>query len=241
MLRERFLNKNMFLRVFSSMVLLFTAYICLKEKKTFMYVLFIIYIMMLAEWMNMAFKSSNENKLLNAVMGVSLIGFSFFCCSKLFFNYYQYLVLSIIFIIITDVFAMIGGKLLMGPKLVPKISPGKTWSGLITGISACIIIFELMNFCPRFFLNYIVNLYKLANNLVEQVSCISVIILFSIISQFSDILVSYFKRKFGVKDSGKIILGHGGFLDRFDGWLLTLIFTLFSVSIVYKYFPKYII
>jgi phosphatidate cytidylyltransferase len=237
MLQKKFAPSNTLLRVISSVILCCIAYCCLKEGIIFLFCFFAIYIGMLVEWVQMACKVNNKNKILNCIIGIFLIGLSCLSGYNLFIKYYFCLIFSITLVIVTDTFAMLGGKLLQGPKLVPKISPSKTWSGLFIAILACIIFFELMNFYPKFFLNYIINLSNTADNVIDNIKCIIIISLFPLVSQASDILESHFKRKFGVKDSGKIILGHGGILDRFDGWLLTLPFTLLFTSILCKCFP----
>ena len=112
-----------------------------------------------------------------------------------------------------DIMAMFGGKLIGGVKLAPKISPNKTISGFLTGIiSACIVI-NLLTLIPSYQLpgmlhknNFVLSLY---------------ILLLAMIAQASDLLISYFKRKFKIKDTGTLIPGHGGVLDRFDSIILT--------------------
>jgi phosphatidate cytidylyltransferase len=105
---------------------------------------------------------------------------------------------------------MIGGKTLEGPKLAPKISPNKTWSGLICGCLAsatvCFLSGELLN------ISLPINLfiYGLGN---------------AVVAQISDLFISFFKRKCSIKDTGTLIPGHGGVLDRFDG-------TMFSAALL---------
>jgi len=97
---------------------------------------------------------------------------------------------------------MLGGKTFGGPKLARKISPLKTWSGLLCGCIASATVWDMGYY--YFDLNRLsVNplFYGFINGLVAQIS---------------DIFVSYFKRKSDIKDSGNLIPGHGGFLDRFD-------------------------
>jgi phosphatidate cytidylyltransferase len=107
----------------------------------------------------------------------------------------------------TDVGAYVAGKSLGGPKLAPRTSPNKTWSGLIGGALAAAAA---------------------GTGLVWAVdgaySLIMVAIggfLFAVLSQISDLVESAVKRHFHVKDSGSIIPGHGGVLDRVDGLVLT--------------------
>ncbi len=112
-----------------------------------------------------------------------------------------------------DTFAMIGGKNLRGPKLAPKLSPNKTWSGLIVGVTAAGTFAALLRTIPHFNMD---NCY-----LLDQTHLILSAMFIAILAQMSDLFISYFKRKFGVKDSGVLIPGHGGVLDRFDSIILT--------------------
>jgi phosphatidate cytidylyltransferase len=119
-----------------------------------------------------------------------------------------------------DSFAMIGGKKFKGPKLAAKISPNKTWSGLIIGVLAAGLSVFFLSLLPGFNLSgyYFLNEHHL----------IIASILLALIAQMSDLFVSYFKRKFAIKDSGSIIPGHGGVLDRFDSIILTAPLLLLS-------------
>jgi len=102
----------------------------------------------------------------------------------------------------TDTFAYAGGSLLKGPKLVPSISPNKTWSGSIVGL----IGGTAVGFGTSFWL-------------VPFVFHIPAIIILVLIAQGGDLLESLVKRWSLVKDSGVLIPGHGGFLDRLDSFL----------------------
>lgn len=105
----------------------------------------------------------------------------------------------------TDIFAMIIGKNLQGPKLAPKISPNKTWSGLIAGILASALVSGVFAFCLKSPYPFMFIIWGA---------------LFAVIEQIGDLIESAYKRVFKVKDSGQLIPGHGGVLDRIDGLLL---------------------
>jgi phosphatidate cytidylyltransferase len=105
----------------------------------------------------------------------------------------------------SDIGAYVIGRLLGGPKLAPAISPGKTWSGAIGGLASAALagVAVAAGFSP-------------------EISVLHVVALgvgLGIISQAGDLLESALKRHFGVKDSGRIIPGHGGLLDRLDALL----------------------
>ena len=116
------------------------------------------------------------------------------------------LLVSVACIIIScDVGAYIVGRIIGGPKLAPAISPGKTISGAFGGLLSAMIVASLLS-------SYITSLS--ANAVMAG--------LVIVLSQVGDLSESHFKRRIGIKDSGSIIPGHGGFLDRFDGYLLVM-------------------
>ena len=115
---------------------------------------------------------------------------------------------AVVVIIAADSMAYFGGRMIGGPKLAEKISPSKTWSGALCGVSAGAIAGSTMGMI-----------------LGQDPTISGVLGLFiADLSIGGDLLESWFKRRFDVKDSGRILPGHGGFLDRFDGYLLALPF-----------------
>lgn len=117
----------------------------------------------------------------------------------------------------TDTFAYIGGKHFQGKKLCPKISPGKTISGFICGILASGIFSTLTR-----------GNWDLMSTIIIFLQGVFL----GMISQAGDLLESYVKRKANLKNSGNLIPGHGGILDRVDGtlsisFIISLYFLLF--------------
>jgi phosphatidate cytidylyltransferase len=109
----------------------------------------------------------------------------------------------------TDIFAYFAGRGIGGPRLAPKISPNKTWAGLLGGMAGALVVgavagmlFEVQ---PAF-------LYLGAP--------------LALLAQLGDLYESSVKRRLGVKDSGAILPGHGGVLDRVDGLLPVSVATL---------------
>jgi phosphatidate cytidylyltransferase len=100
----------------------------------------------------------------------------------------------------TDIGAYFAGRAVGGPKLAPRISPNKTWAGLIGGMIAALIVGALIAW--RAGLPHL--LYIAGGGL-------------AIAAQAGDLFESWLKRRSGVKDSGRILPGHGGVLDRLDG------------------------
>ncbi|WP_294533426.1 phosphatidate cytidylyltransferase [uncultured Rhodoblastus sp.] len=111
----------------------------------------------------------------------------------------------------TDVFAYFGGRLVGGPKLCPAISPGKTWSGLFIGV-----------FCGAVMGAVTAHLWPDVNAPVWPVFGLGLVA--GAVAQGGDLLESWVKRHFHVKDSSQLIPGHGGFMDRLDGFIAAAIF-----------------
>ncbi len=104
----------------------------------------------------------------------------------------------------TDILAYFVGRLVGGPKLWRRVSPNKTWSGAIGGAAGGIAAALA-----------VVHLAHIANSLAVA----GLALLLSVASQAGDLFESALKRRFGVKDAGHIIPGHGGIMDRLDGFL----------------------
>ncbi len=121
----------------------------------------------------------------------------------------------IIICISTDIGGYVVGKIFKGPKLT-KISPNKTYSGTVGGY-----LFSIISI--GFFITYSKILFN--EELFFLNTTFIFIILISSISQLGDIFISYFKRLSKIKDTGKIIPGHGGLLDRIDGMIFAFPFS----------------
>ncbi len=130
--------------------------------------------------------------------------------------------------IFTDTFAYLMGGLFGGKKLVPSISPNKTIAGAIGGFLWCILLsvatFFIFNAFP-----YMAELFASTGITVWKIAIISAG--GAIVGQVGDLFESYLKRQAGVKDSGKIMPGHGGMLDRFDShvFVAPIIFVAFCI------------
>lgn len=114
----------------------------------------------------------------------------------------------------TDILAYFVGRAVGGPKLAPAISPGKTWSGAVGGAVGGLAAGLLAG--------------KLAG--VPNLPLLGIVaLLLSVVSQIGDLFESWVKRRCGVKDSGAIIPGHGGVMDRVDG-LVAAAFALYLIG-----------
>ena len=120
---------------------------------------------------------------------------------------------------VLDVGAYFVGKALGKHPLYPRISPKKTWEGSIGGALLCIglaVFFEYHVFTSE--------------NL--QFNWIIIALLISVLSQLGDLVESMYKRSLSLKDSGSILPGHGGILDRFDGTYISIPFIYFYISLI---------
>ncbi|WP_330084480.1 phosphatidate cytidylyltransferase [Methylocystis iwaonis] len=111
----------------------------------------------------------------------------------------------------TDIFAYFGGRLIGGPKLWPRVSAGKTWSGTITGVVSGALL-------------GLATAYLGGGPALASVQVFLVGLAAAGISQMGDLFESSVKRRFGVKDSSQLIPGHGGVMDRLDGFIFACVF-----------------
>jgi len=190
------INKELQTRIISSIILLPLAlYFIVTGSFYLIFFTIICFLVSIYEWNKMVKKI--EIKLL----GTLFLIFSFYAFYEISIVYLWIFVLLVC--ISTDIGGYIFGKLFKGPKLT-KISPNKTYSGMIGGYLLSLIFLSFF----MVWMNHTVN-----------VEWFLVTILISTVSQIGDIIISYFKRLSKVKDTGKIIPGHGGLLDRIDGMI----------------------
>jgi phosphatidate cytidylyltransferase len=111
----------------------------------------------------------------------------------------------------TDVMAYFGGRAIGGPNLWPRVSPGKTWSGALIGVGSGAL----------FGLGVV-----LASDRPEAASLplLAIGVAAAALAQLGDLFESWIKRRFGVKDSSRLIPGHGGVMDRVDGFIFASAF-----------------
>jgi len=122
---------------------------------------------------------------------------------------FPYILLVFVMTWASDVGGYLFGMLWGKNKLAPQLSPGKTWEGAVGGVVLSIILALIYSY-----------LFKIQN--LNLVYTILLGFSASVAAQVGDLLESSIKRYFGVKDSGRIIPGHGGVLDRFDSFMLVL-------------------
>jgi len=160
------------------------------------------------------------------LVGGFYIGFGGYCLARLraFDHGWNWLWLFLISIWMTDTAAYFIGRWLKGPKLWPSISPSKTISGALGGLLGAVVgavIFELFAE-PRF----------------DMVGCALFALIVSVAGQLGDLVESAYKRSAGVKDSGKVLPGHGGILDRIDSLVFAAPFAFEFIHIGLLRFPS---
>ncbi|MBU3886843.1 CDP-archaeol synthase [Methylosinus sporium] len=111
----------------------------------------------------------------------------------------------------TDVMAYFGGRLIGGAKLWPRVSPGKTWSGTLVGVASG----ALLGLCVVYLSRW---------SAAATLPLFFVGLVAAALAQAGDLFESWIKRRFGVKDSSRLIPGHGGVMDRVDGFIFASAF-----------------
>jgi len=202
-------------RIITSVLLLFASIFSVLNKPTFVIAIFIISAIAFSEINKMIYritKSTNNKKwILFNFIALVYIFFIFIPSSFALHLLNPVLILYFLFICIcSDVGGYIIGKTIGGKKLT-KISPNKTISGSIG--SFCFSILPLLVF----------NIFNQSEYYLS-ISNFLICLLISLVSQLGDLFISFIKRKAKVKDSGKILPGHGGLLDRIDGIIFVIPF-----------------
>ena len=211
------INKELQKRILSSIILIpVSFFFIIQGSFSFIFFLSLIFLVTSFEW----FKMTKDNDLIK-IFGLFFLFFSFF--STIYIRQYiglNFFLFLIIVCIFTDIGGYIFGKTFKGPRLT-KVSPKKTYSGVI-GSFLISLIFGLV---------YIKYLGQKSRILLEidLIFIILLILLISLISQVGDLIISYFKRKAKIKDTGKILPGHGGFLDRIDGIIFVMPLTYLCI------------
>ena len=198
-------------RFLSSLILIpFVLFIIIEGSILFNFFIFICFIITAYEWLKMS--KLNIQK----ILGLFFITISFYTIFKIrndFNQDYFHILLIATICVSTDTGGYIFGKLLKGPKLT-KLSPNKTYAGVIGSFLLSIIItilfFELL-------LNF--HIFRFTEE------TLIFILVVSFVSQIGDLIISYFKRLSKIKDTGNIIPGHGGLLDRIDGMIFAYPFS----------------
>ena len=204
------IKKEIIKRILSSIILLpIVLFFIIKGSFLFNFFIFICFLITTYEWLKLS-----KNNLLK-LFGTIFIVISFYTIFNIrneFDRDYFHLLLVVIICVSTDIGGYVFGNIFKGPKLT-KISPKKTYSGVIGSFLLSLIFTNL-------FLDFLSNVETF--EFTKEMFLF--ILLVSLVSQIGDIIISYFKRKSKIKDTGTIIPGHGGILDRIDGMIFALPF-----------------
>ena len=211
------IEKELQKRIWSSIFLIPISFFFIYQGSVpFIFFLVLIFLVTSFEWLTLS-----KNKDIIKIIGLFFLSFSFFTAIYLRqyigLNFFLFMIVVCIF---TDVGGYFFGKIFKGPKLT-HISPNKTYSGVIGSFLFSLIIGYV----------YINNFGQKSKILLETdpLFIIFLILFISLISQIGDLIISYFKRKANLKDTGKILPGHGGFLDRIDGMIFVMPITYLLV------------
>ena len=216
------INNELKKRILSSIFLIPIAiYFIIQENIFFVFFLSILFLVSSYEWIKM------NKKDIFKVIGIFYLFFAFYSAyllrEKLSIGIF---ILILVICVFSDLGGYTFGKILKGPKLT-KISPKKTYAGVIGGYFCSIIFMALfLNYAD--YISVITNTDNLAQKLFVNNFILTILI--STVSQIGDIIISYFKRKSKIKNTGKIIPGHGGLLDRIDGMIFAIPLSYFLIS-----------
>ena len=197
-------------RLLSSLILIpIAVFFIIQGSVFFLFFLSLIFLATSYEWNKMT-----KNKYLIKILGIFFLFFSifsgFYIRENSGLNFFLFIIIICIF---TDIGGYIFGKTFKGPKLT-KISPNKTYAGVIGS-------FLFSTIAGLVYLKYFeTSLVNIINN--DQLFVVWLILFISLVSQMGDLIISYFKRKAKLKDTGKILPGHGGLLDRIDGLIFVI-------------------
>tara|TARA_S200000501_G_scaffold369400_1_gene408761 strand:+ start:111 stop:767 length:657 start_codon:yes stop_codon:yes gene_type:complete len=211
-------------RLLTSLVLIsLSIFLIIKGSYFFIFFLGIILLISIYEWSKMT-----KNLYQTKIFGIIFICLSIYSAYLFREKYsYHFFLFAISISVLTDLGGYFFGKLFKGPKLT-KVSPNKTYSGVIGGFLLSmiggILIIKLISYSSMIINDLIITLIS--------------IFLISLISQLGDLFISYFKRKSKIKDTGKILPGHGGLLDRIDGIIFAVPFSYLLFHYILSYLIK---
>ena len=206
------IKENLKKRIYTSIILLLIVFLISKFSTILIFSLIVLGVLSVLEFFNMINKAI-KNKFFSISFNILFVIYVFIFCLAFFFlsNFLllKIILFSILFACVSsDMGGFIFGKLFKGPKLT-KISPNKTYSGAIGSIIFSVIVFSSLIFYFTGEFNYLI----LFTGIIISTAC-----------QIGDLFFSHLKRKARIKDTGNILPGHGGVLDRLDGIFLGIPF-----------------
>ena len=214
------MNQELIKRTVSSIILIpISLFFIIKGEIFFNFFVIIMLIITLYEW---HFLSLKRAFYLPGFIFVILSFYTFFILRHE--GDYRIFLLILLTCVATDIGGYVFGKIFKGPKLT-KISPNKTYAGMFGGFLLSVILASI-------YFNNLSNLSLAESNGEMGIQIMLIVISISFISQVGDIVISFFKRKSKIKNTGKIIPGHGGLLDRIDGMIFAFPYTFILMKII---------
>jgi len=214
-------NIELVKRLFSAIIFVTIFIYSLYQGGILLSFLFIFFLVMILSELVNIYKLSNFK--IGVAIYILISMYTLVLCLFYYFsldNNFLIFIYVIFSLWIFDTFSFIGGNLFQGKKIFPKLSKGKTYSGSISGLIMVILFnFLISNY---FYDAFILNLFILA-------------FIICTLSFIGDALVSLLKRQSNIKDTGKLFIGHGGFLDRMDSFIL--VFFFFIIFDIHKLIP----
>ncbi len=208
------MSLNFSKRVFTSIILLIILFIGLfTNKYIWLCLLISVSIISFIEFNNLINKTSNKvihQSYIYKITSFLYLIFFVYVGYNLYISSITYVLFILLVCIFSDTGGYVIGKLIGGKKLT-HISPNKTISGSVGSL-----IFSLFSIIILLFFN------DLNNQPVNLIQLIFITLFFSLTCQLGDLFISFFKRQANVKDTGSILPGHGGLLDRIDGVIFVL-------------------
>ena len=209
-------------RLLSSIILIPAAFLIILEGKIFFYIfLSLAFLISSYEWHKMIKRYDLK------ILGILFLLFSFYSAFYFRSQNLEGFLLIILICVSTDIGGYLFGKLFKGPKLT-KISPKKTQSGMMGSYILAIV-------ASTIFIQQYTNEISIDKNIItSDFKFFIIVLLISSVSQGGDLIISVFKRLSKIKNTGQIIPGHGGLLDRIDGMIFVFpfMYLITSISII---------
>ena len=209
-------------RLLTSIILIPASFLIILEGEIFFYIfLSLVFIISSYEWFKMIKRYDLK------ILGILFLLFSFYSAFYFRSQNLEGFLLIILICISTDIGGYLFGKLFKGPKLT-KISPNKTQSGMIGSYILAIV-------ASTIFIQQYTNEISIDKNIItSDFKFFIIVLLISSVSQGGDLIISVFKRQSKIKNTGQIIPGHGGLLDRIDGMIFVFpfVYLITSISII---------
>ena len=207
-------------RLLSSIILIPATFLIILEGEIFFYIfLSLAFLISSYEWLKMIKRYDLK------ILGILFLLFSFYSAFYFRSQNLEGFLLIILICISTDIGGYLFGKLFKGPKLT-KISPNKTQSGMIGSYILAIV-------ASTIFIQQYTNEISIDKNIItSDFKFFIIVLLISSVSQGGDLIISVFKGQSKIKNTGQIIPGHGGLLDRIDGMIFAFPFVYLITPIL---------